>query len=118
VTTDAALVFHGFIDQPLTTVTVVVPRPRRRIDIGGTVVRPVTLSPERLRSAERYATSLDGFGVHMATREQAVIDAVAEPQWMVHGDLLPEVLSAFSREELEQVSSRALARSTAAGHVA
>lgn len=115
VTTDAALVFHGLIDQPLTTITVVVPHSRRPIDIGGTTVRSVTLSPERLGSADGYATSVDGFLIRVATREQAVIDAVAEPHWMVHVDLLPEILSAFSKEELEQVSSRALARSTAAG---
>lgn len=115
VTTDAALVFHGLIDQPMTSITVVVPHSRRPIDVGGTIVRSVTLSLERLGSADAYATSMDGFQIRVASREQAVVDAVAEPRWMVHGDLLPEVLSAFSKEALEQVASRALVRSTAAG---
>ncbi len=115
VTTDAALVFHGLIDQPVTTITVVVSHSRRPIDIGGATVRPVTLSLERLGSADTYTTSMDGFQIRVATRNQAVVDAVAEPRWMVYGDLLPEILRTFSKEQLEQLSSTALARSTAAG---
>ncbi len=115
VTTDAALVFHGLLDQPIRTINVVLSRTRRAIDIGPAVVRPVTVSADRLRAADAYATTADGFAVRLASREQAVVDAVAEPAWMVHGDLLAEVLGAFADDELERTAAGALARSTAAG---
>ena len=115
VTTDAALAFHGLIDQPIRTITVVLSSTRRAIDIGRAVVRPVTVSADRLRAADGYATTADGFAVRLASREQAVVDAVAEPAWMMHGDLLAEVLAVFADDELERTAVGALARSTAAG---
>jgi len=115
VTTDAALAFHGLIDQPIRTITVVLSSTRRAIDIGRAVVRPVTVSADRLRAADAYATTADGFAVRLASREQAVVDAVAEPAWMMHGDLLAEVLAVFADDELERTAVGALARSTAAG---
>jgi len=115
VTTDAALAFHGLIDQPIRTITVVLSSTRREIDIGRAVVRPVTVSADRLRAADAYATTADGFAVRLASREQAVVDAVAEPAWMMHGDLLTEVLAVFADDELERTVVGALARSTAAG---
>jgi len=115
VTTDAALAFHGLIDQPIRTITVVLSSTRRAIDIGRAVVRPVTVSADRLRAADAYATTADGFAVRLASREQAVVDAVAEPAWMMHGDLLAEVLAVFTDDELERTAVGALARSTAAG---
>ncbi len=114
-TTDAALAFHGLLDQPIRTITVVLSRSRRAIDIGPAVVRPVTVSADRLRAADAYATTADGFAVRLASREQAVVDAVAEPAWMVYGDLLAEVLAVFADDELERTAVGALARSTAAG---
>ena len=115
VTTDAALAIHGLLDQPIPTITVVLASTRRAIDIGPAVVRPVTVHRDRLGAADAYATTADGFEVRLATREQAVVDAVAEPAWMVHGDLLAEVLAAFDDDELERTAAGALARSTAAG---
>jgi predicted transcriptional regulator of viral defense system len=115
VTTDAALAFHGLIDQPIRTITVVLSGARRAIDIGRAVVRPVTIGADRLRAADAYATTADGFAVRLASREQAVVDAVAEPAWMMHGDLLAEVLAVFADDELERTAVGALARSTAAG---
>jgi len=115
VTTDAALAFHGLIDQPIRTITVVLSSTRRAIDIGRAVVRPVTVSADRLRAADAYATTADGFAVRLASREQAVVDAVAEPAWMMHGDLLTEVLAVFADDELERTAVGALVRSTAAG---
>jgi len=115
VTTDAAFAFHGLLDQPIRTITVVLSSTRRAIDIGRAVVRPVTVSADRLRAADAYATTADGFAVRLASREQAVVDAVAEPAWMMHGDLLAEVLAVFADDELERTAVGALARSTAAG---
>lgn len=115
VTTDAALAFHGLIDQPLSTITVVLSRIRRPIGIGQAVVRPVTVHSDRLQAADAYATTADGFPVRVASREQATVDALAEPRWMVNGDLLGEVLAAFTGDEVERTADGALARSTAAG---
>ncbi len=115
VTTDAALVFHGLIDQPVSTITVAVGRRGRPVDVGGSVVRPVALADRWLQGADAYATTVDGFPVRVASREQAVVDALAEPAWMSHGSLLPEVVAALSDDELERTADRAVARSTAAG---
>jgi len=104
VTTDAALAFHGLVDQPIRTITVVLSGTRRVIDIGRAVVRPVTVSADRLRAADAYATTADGFAVRLASRGQAVVDAVAEPAWMIHGDLLAEVLAVFADDELERTA--------------
>jgi predicted transcriptional regulator of viral defense system len=115
VTTDAALVVDGLIDQPLLAITVVLPTVRRnRLGLGHTVVRPVALAPEKFAKADAYDTTIDGFRVRLASRAQAVVDALAEPHWMTHGSLLPEVLAAFSEEDLERAAVGALARSKAA----
>ncbi len=50
----------------------------------------------------------------VATREQAVADAVVEPRWMLYGDLLPEVLTAFTAEEIARTATRVLGRTMAA----
>jgi predicted transcriptional regulator of viral defense system len=115
VTTDAALAFHGLIDQPITTITVVLSRVRRSFEIDPTTtLRPVTLDEERIREADAYQTTVDGLTVRIASREQAVVDALAEPRWMTYGDLLPEVLAAFSDDEIERTVGITLARTTAA----
>ncbi len=115
VTTDAALTLDGLIDQPLPAITVVLPTVRhRQIALGHTVVRAVALAPGKFAKADTYETTTEGFRVRLATREQAVTDALAEPHWMTHASLLPEVLAAFSEDELERTARGALARSTAA----
>jgi predicted transcriptional regulator of viral defense system len=115
VTTDAALAHHGLIDQPITTITVVLSRVRRSFAIDPTTkIRPVTLDEDRIREADAYQTTVDGLSIRIASREQAVIDALAEPRWMIYGDLLPEVLAAFSDDELERTAGRTLTRTTAA----
>jgi len=114
VTTDAALTVHGLIDQPVPTITVVLPTVRRPIQLGRSVVRPVSLAAARFAKVDAYPTTVDGFAVRLASREQAVVDAVAEPGWMIHGTLLPEVLAAFSDDELATAAEGALDRSTAA----
>jgi predicted transcriptional regulator of viral defense system len=115
VTTDAALAYHGLIDQPITTITIVLPRVRRSFAIDPTTtLRPVTLEDDRISEADAYHTTIDGFSIHVASREQAVVDALAEPRWMTYGDLLPEILAAFSDDEVERTAGGALARTTAA----
>ena len=114
VTTDAALAFHGAIDQPIRQIVVVLSRTRRSINIGPATVRPVKIRSDLLTTAQAYDTTTDSFKVRVATREQAVVDALAEPAWMVYGDLLAEVLASFSEEEIERTAAAASARSTAA----
>jgi len=115
ITTDAALAFHGLIDQPIPVITVVVPRRNlRAAAVGGSTIRPVDMAPAAFAAADRYATTTDGFTVTIATRGQAVLDALAEPQWMTHGSLLPEILAAFEPESVRALAEAALARSRAA----
>ncbi|MGA3058703.1 MAG: type IV toxin-antitoxin system AbiEi family antitoxin [Candidatus Limnocylindrales bacterium] len=115
VTTDAALAYEGLIDQPVATITVVLPRARRPLSLdSATTLRPVTLDEARLVAADAFETTLDGFRIRVAGREQAVVDALAEPRWMVHVDLLPEVLAAFSDDEIARTAAGAMARTTAA----
>lgn len=114
VTTDAALAFHGLLDQPIPTITVVLGKRGRSVSVGDATVRPVALAHRRLEDADAYATTIEGFNIRVASREQAVVDALAEPAWMTHSSLLPEVLATFSDAELARVADRALARSTAA----
>ena len=114
VTTDAALAFHGLLDQPVPTISVVLGKRGRPVAIGGATVRPVALAPRWLKGADAYETTVEGFAIRVASREQAVVDALAEPAWITHGSLLPEVLAAFSGAELTRTADRALARSTAA----
>lgn len=115
VTTDAALAYHGLIDQPIPTITVVLPRIRRSFAIDATTtLRPVTLDEDRISEADAYQTTVDGFSIRVASREQAVVDALAEPRWMTYGDLLPEILAAFADDEVERTAAGVLARTTAA----
>jgi predicted transcriptional regulator of viral defense system len=114
VSTDAALSFHGLIDQPIRRIVVVLSHSRRPIDIGQAVVWPVKLRLDRLGAANAYDTTLDGFKFRVATREQAVVDALAEPAWMVNLDLLAEVLAQFTDDEIKSTAGLALRRSTAA----
>ena len=115
VTTDAALVTHGLIDQPLPEITIVLKTVRRRpLELARTRIRGVALAPDKFANAAFYETTLDGFRVLLATREQAVVDALAEPRWMTHSTLLPEVLTTFDDDELERTAGGALARSKAA----
>lgn len=115
VTTDAALAYHGLNDQPITTITVVLPRVRRSFAMDpATTLRAVTLDEKRIREADAYQTTVDGLSIRVASREQAVVDALAEPRWMIYGDLLPEVLAAFSVDEIGRTAAGVLARTTAA----
>lgn len=114
ITTDAALAFEGVVDQPVRVITVVLARPRRQLDIGQATVRPVTVSDRLLGQAQHFASSADGFKLQMATRVQAIVDALAEPRWMVYFDLLPEVLGTLQPQDLEDVAARAKSRSMAA----
>lgn len=115
VTTDAALAFHGLIDQPTQSITVVQSRVRRRFELdSATTIRPVTLNDARMRGADAYETTVEGFSVRVASREQAVVDALAEPTWMAHGDLLAEILAAFTAAEVARAASGALDRTMAA----
>lgn len=114
VTTDAALAFHGLLDQPVQAITVVLGKRGRPVSIGSATVRPVALASRWLQLADAYATTTEGFAIRVASPEQAVVDALAEPVWMIHGSLLPEVLAAFSDADLARTADRALVRSTAA----
>lgn len=115
VTTDAALAQHGLIDQPIATITVVLSRARRRFELdSATTIRPVTVEEARLRMADAYKTTIEGYSIRLASREQAVVDALAEPTWMIYGDLLPEILAGFTDAEVARTASGVLDRTTAA----
>jgi|AntDryMetagUQ889_1029465.scaffolds.fasta_scaffold05335_2 predicted transcriptional regulator of viral defense system len=115
VTTDAALAQQGLIDQPIARLTIVLPRARRPLRVDQvTLIRPVTLSEQRIRAADAYDTTIEGFAIRVASREQAVVDALVEPKWMVHGDLLAEVLAAFTDDEVDRTASGVLSRTMAA----
>ncbi len=115
VTTDAALSVDGLIDQPIPTITVVMLHKRKRLDLGGQMVRPVIMPPSSFTDADWYETTIDGFSVRIASRVQATVDALAEPRWMTHASLLPEVVAAFTDDEVAEAAKRALRRSQAAG---
>src|SRR5487761_944058 len=68
VTTDAALAFHGAIDQPIRQIVVVLSRTRRPIDVGPALVRPVKMRSDLLATAEAYDTTTEGFKIRVATR--------------------------------------------------
>lgn len=114
VTTDAALSVEGLIDQPIPTITVVLQHKRVQLDLGGQVVRPVTISDTLFADAKWHRTTIDGFPVRIASRVQAVVDALVEPHWMTHASLIPEVLAAFTDSEVAEAAERALARTQAA----
>jgi predicted transcriptional regulator of viral defense system len=115
ITTDAALAFHGLIDQPIPVVTVAMTA--KRLDpmsLGATVVRPVEMAEAAFKRADSYATTVEGFAIFLASRTQAVVDALAQPHWMTHFSLLPEILRSFDARELTELATAALARSQAA----
>jgi predicted transcriptional regulator of viral defense system len=115
VTTDAALAHHGLIDQPISTITVVLSRARRRFELdSATTIRPVTVDEARLRAADAYETTVEGNSIRVASREQAVVDALAEPNWMIHSDLLAEILAGFTNAEVARTASGVLDWTTAA----
>jgi len=114
VTTDAALAAQSRIDQPIPVITVVVAKPgSRRFDLGGTTIRPVA-AKSGIAKADVFVTTRDGFEVRVATPVQAVADALAEPAWMTHNSLIPEVLREFSDVEVDQLAKLARQRSQAA----
>jgi predicted transcriptional regulator of viral defense system len=113
VTTDAALAERGLIDQPIPTLTVVLQNARRPFLVGRKLIRPVTMAPDLFSRAAFLEKTVEGFKVRLARPEQAVVDALAEPGWMVHRTLLSEVLAAFSRAEVREIAARALRRSHA-----
>ena len=115
VTTDAALMVQRLIDQPVPVITVVLTTPgRRSIHLPGATVRPATLATQTFSASESFETTTDGFRVRLATREQAVVDALAEPRWMTHSSLLPEILRTFDEQEVSRTAERAIQRSNAA----
>lgn len=114
ITTDAALSVEGLIDQPIPTITVVLSDKRKQLDLGGTIVHPVILPPNVFADAEWHKTTIDGFAVRVASRVQAIVDALAEPHWMTHATLIPEVLGAFTDDEIAATAERAMRRSHAA----
>jgi predicted transcriptional regulator of viral defense system len=114
-TTDAALTAEGLIDQPLLEITVVLPATRRaRYEVGTAAVHPVRMAPETFARAEHVTTSLEGFPVRLATRSQAIVDALAEPRWIAAPTLLPEVLASLSESDLEATAAGAAQRTMAA----
>lgn len=115
VTTDAALAFHRAIDQPVPEIVVVAQGARRPLLVGRTRVRRVALKREAFLMADFYSTSAEGFRISVATREQAIIDALAEPSWLTHFSLLPEILMTLQDDEIQRAAVGALGRSTAAG---
>jgi predicted transcriptional regulator of viral defense system len=113
-TTDAVFAFEGLIDQPVRVITVVLAHSRRSIEVAGVLIRPVTVSERFLKEADDFGTSIDGFKLRIATRVQAVVDALAEPRWMTYFDLLPEIIAALKPSEIEQVAAWSKKHSLAA----
>lgn len=115
VTTDAALAIHGLIDQPIPTITVIVPRPAPTpFRLGTTLVRCSRMSDAQFRRADHYRTTLDGYRVDVGSRVQAVLDALDDPRRMTHYSLLSEVLRSLDAEEVAQLARAALQTSQAA----
>ena len=115
VTTDAALMVQGLIDQPVPVITVVLTVPgRRSVRQNGASVHPVTLAGRTFSASQTFETTTEGFRLRLATREQAVVDALAEPRWMTHFSLLPEILRSFDESEIARTAERAIERSGAA----
>jgi len=114
ITTDAALEAEGLIDQPVPTITVVVRKKARPIKVGLTTIRAVWLAESKLSSAGFTKTSREGYRVSLATPAQALVDALAQPDWMTHRTLLPEVLVQLPPRDLETAAETALLRSKAA----
>jgi predicted transcriptional regulator of viral defense system len=114
VSTDAALAVHGLIDQPIPTITVIMPRPAPTpFQLGKVRVKVSRVSDGQFRRADHYRTTLDGFRVDLASRVQAVLDALDDPRRMTHRSLLPEVLRSFDAGELGRLAAAALQTSQA-----
>jgi len=114
ITTDAALETEGLIDQPIPIITVVVRKKTRSIKIGLATIRAVSMAERRLSAAEVLQTSRDGYKVSLATPVQALVDALAQPGWMTHRSLLPEVLVQLSPRDVDSAAEQTMARSKAA----
>jgi hypothetical protein len=95
VTTDAVFEFHRLTDQPVPEIVVAMPETHRRIDLGGTTVRPVTVAAARFATADFVHTTMrdGGYRLVLASVEQAIADAVTHPRWSMHYSLLPEILA-------------------------
>jgi len=114
ITTDAALEAEGLIDQPVPVITVVVRKKAKPVKVGRATIRAVWMAESRLARAGFNTTSREGYRVSMATPAQALVDALAQPEWMTHRSLLPEVLVQLSSRDLEAAADSALLRSKAA----
>lgn len=115
ITTDAALSFHGMIDQPVPEIVVTVVRGSELTPflIGSQKVRESGVSQAAFDLADHYGTTVDGYKVDIASRVQAVVDALDAPRQMIHFSLLPEVLRAFDQAEVNAVVKGAIGRSRA-----
>jgi predicted transcriptional regulator of viral defense system len=113
-TTDAALGAQGLIDQPIPVITVVVGRRVGGVSLDSVTVRPVTMIKGHFLTADVLETSRGGFRVRLATVAQAIVDALAEPSWMIHYTLLPEVLAQMDERDIRTAAQRTIRRSKAA----
>lgn len=104
VTTDRALEHHGLINQPIVTTTVVVAGDVAPIPVGSHVLRFVKVAGERVARAQAFDTAVATFPARVASRQQAVLDALVEPGWMLYLDLLPEVLSVLDPRDVERLA--------------
>lgn len=114
ITTDAALEAEGLIDQPVPVITVVVRKKTKPVKVGRATIRVVWMAASKLSSAEFAKTSREGYKVSLATPAQALVDALAQPEWMTHRTLLPEVLAQLPPRDVESAAEAALLRSKAA----
>lgn len=63
VSTDAALAVHGLTDQPIPTITVIMPRPvPTPFQLGKPRVGVSRVSEAQFRRADHYSTTIDGSG--------------------------------------------------------
>ncbi len=108
VTTDRALEHHGLINQPIVTTTVVVAGEVAPIPVGNHTLRFVKVAEERATRAQAFDTAAATFPARVASRQQAILDALVEPGWMIYLDLLPEVLSVLDPREMEWLAGAAL----------
>jgi predicted transcriptional regulator of viral defense system len=114
ITTDAALEAEGLIDQPVPVITVVVRKKTKPVKVGRATVRAVWMAESRLAEAGFNTTSREGYEVSLATPAQALVDGLAQPEWMTHRTLLPEVLVQLPPRDVETAADAALLRSKAA----
>jgi predicted transcriptional regulator of viral defense system len=114
ITTDAALAAEGLIDQPVPVITIVARKKARPLTVGPATIRAVWMDERDLAAAEVVRTTRDGYQVTLASPAQAIVDALAEPRWMTHGSLLPEVLQQLPATDIAAAAERSLARSKAA----